>query len=257
MKVSVFFTLLVTFLFQPFALAAQNNEALPDLVTQWLELESQTGKLIVDWNSQKTLLDQKIELYQSEKSALEELIEKSNAKTDNIDEKRLALISEQEKLEKQQALTESAIELASSQFQQIYRRLPPPLKESGADNLKSLQDNALNTSERMESLLSLLKLLDEFDSRIAIHKAPLELNGKRIMVNQYYLGLSQAWYISDDGEYMGMGYANKTEWQWLDKNTLAQYFNIEHISRQILALKNISENPTQAKYIDLPVLANP
>ena len=103
------------------------------------------------------------------------------------------------------------------------------------------------------------KAADEFNQRIAIHNTnmllPSSEGDSERLVNQIYLGLSQAWYISDDGEFYGIGRVEQSGWQWHHGAAAKQLLgsNNEGLSTDLLAIKAMLEKPTNASFIKAPL----
>ncbi|SMF22036.1 Protein of unknown function [Alteromonadaceae bacterium Bs31] len=231
-----------------------NSETLSALVTTWLGIESQKGKLLMDWNSRKATLDQRLELYSVEKETLSKLIQESEESMSATDQRRLELIAQQQHFESEQEKVHQLIHSIKQKMKAMQVRLPPPVAMQWEQKMLLLEGDHASASEQLEHILAMFKQADDFNQRIAVNKVSMDIAEQRIHVNQYYLGLDQAWYVSDDGEHYGLGFAGASSWRWLHNDELKAYFDDGNLADHISSLKRIIENPTEAEFITLPII---
>lgn len=228
------------------------------LMQKWIQLEGQKGKLQMEWAERKSELERRQQLLEVEKSALNEVLSETEASTSDIDQHRKTLLTDQEQLEQEQSLLAGQINQAVLSIQSFQHRLPPPLADEVGGKMALLDAN-LSQSEKLERLLSIFKLIDEFDQRVAIHKATIDLaanNGevaRSIRVTQVYLGLSQGWYLSEDASEYGYGRATQLGWTWWGKNEAEAELGRELNPQEIKNMIAIIENPTLADLVSLPI----
>jgi len=254
---------LLTFvLLFPILTEAAESTSLSELMTTWLNLESQRGKLITDWSERKQLLENRISLLDRETEVLKEMLNKASDDVSDVDERRQALTAEQQKLEQQQTLMRGAVDRAIIQLQTLSARIPPPLVQDWQKGLEQLNREELSLSEKLEKILSLSKSAEQFERRVAVHRDVMELPAedqtlRNVQVTQIYLGLSQGWYVNSTGDRFGYGYATANGWQWqhmTEKNQNTGDIDVD--AKQLLRILAMIENPTQAEYLTLPVSIN-
>lgn len=251
-----FFVLALTAL-SPMFVYAQSSDA--ELMQQWLDLESQKGKLQLSWQANEQALKNQLSLLKQEKQALNALLKTANAARSEVDTKRLALTEQQLAFEKNQQTVDAALKNAHLFVKRITPLLPPPLQNDWQTKTTQIEKTELPNSEKLERLLSMYKAADEFNQRIAIHNTNMRLPSSEgeseRLVNQIYLGLSQAWYISDDGEFYGIGRVEQSGWQWHHGAAAKQLIgsNSEGFSTDLLAIKAMLEKPTNASFIKAPL----
>jgi len=86
-------------------------------------------------------------------------------------------------------------------------------------------------------LLATLEKLTNFQSRIAQHQTIMTIDdGGEILAQQYYLGLSQGWFLSSDGKTAGYGYSGENGWVWQQENKIVEL--IKPLQRSLLQPKN-------------------
>ena len=239
-----------------FNVYADKFESIDELTEKWISLESQRGSASAAWQEQKLIFDQQIDLYSQHEKELIETIEQGKRNRTSVDNERLELIEKQSLLESKQAIIKQQINTAHYKIKRIQNRLPPPLKLQWQKELIHFEVNDKKPGESLETLLSLLKLLHEFEARIAIHKGNITNNqGKEVMVTQIYFGIARGWYLSENGEYYGYGESSATGWTWWhneEVNTIIPKFNRALINETLSIIKN----PQKAKLTSLPVRIN-
>lgn len=243
-----------------FAQQPNSSRQLDQLMSQWLDIESQKGRLQSEWNVRKTELERRLDLLDVEQDTLKETLAAGNKSTSEVDERRLTLLKSQNELESAQALLESQLQQTITLAQSLQPRLPPPIQAEWQEKLPALSNPGLNTSEKLEKLLGLFKLVEEFNDRVALHRSTLQVSGAdnkplELFVTQIYLGAAQAWYVSDDGSAYGYGRATPLGWQWWHGDAATAELGRELQPQSILSVRNMLENPTAAKLVALPVKA--
>lgn len=234
------------------------EQSLNQLMEQWLNIESQKGKLQLDWNTREQHLKQTHSLLSSEKSALEALLKKTDTAKSDVDTRRFELSEQQSLLEKEQREVKEQIHKASLFSRSFLKRLPPPLQVKWKEKLLLLIQEGATDSEKLERILTLYKMVNEFDEQVALNRTsmevPLDSGGKQnLLVTQMYLGVSQGWYVSDDGLHYGYGRAGLIEWRWWHNEAASAELGRVLSSEELLEFKSILEKPTTAKFINLPV----
>ncbi|KXI27302.1 DUF3450 family protein [Paraglaciecola hydrolytica] len=237
---------------------AKPNETNAELMQQWITLESQKGKLQTDWHERRQQLKQRLALFELEHEALQQIIKKSSEISSEVDERRLALVSEQTKLETEQQKVSQQLQHISENIEYLMLRLPPPIQEQWQQKITLINDSIASNSEKLERLLNLFILAEDFDRRIAINRTSMLLNNSpdnpiHMMVTQIYIGLSQGWYVNDDGSAYGYGRANKLGWQWWHQQDTQQVLGSPLSSKALLKIRDSLDNPTTATYLALPI----
>ena len=257
MKIFWLVGLIVTIVFNLTAHASDEKSA-AELMQQWINLESQKGKLQTDWSQRQQQLQQRLTLFKLEQDALEQVIKKSSEVTNDVDTNRLALTTEQSKLEAEQQQVSAQLALMTDNLQNLVNRLPPPLQQEWLKKIPLINASTNSNSEKLEHILSLFKLANEFDQRIAMHRTSMpitSLDGKaqQILVTQIYIGLSQGWYVNEDGAVYGYGRADQLGWQWFSQQDADSELGTVFPIASLIKLRDTLDNPTQASYLTLPV----
>lgn len=225
----------------PCVIADIRAEQIDALTQQWLHTEQQKSRLVSEWQSQKPMVEQRIELLQAEQKQLSEILQRRDEKSDKVDQKREALMAQQSTLEAQQAETDKLIQALAMRLDALEPRLPPPLQNDW--NSKANEES----SNQLRLQLARLSRMKEFNERTTLHSMRLTepSTGEEILVKQLYLGLSQAWFASSDGSYRGVGRVDNGIWRWTFRDDIS--------SGSILAAIAITEKQSPAQSIALPV----
>jgi hypothetical protein len=243
----------------PLIALVDTTNASEKLMDDWLNLEIQKGHLQSSWSQREQDLNQHLALLEIESERLKEVLARRTEVSGEVDQRRSALLQQQEQLEQEQSQLKAQLETALQGVKTIHPRLPPPLHSEWQTQLDQITPDVLNNSEMLERLLALFKMLEEFDSRVALHRGVLELPnsdqgaGSVVLVNQIYLGISQGWYVSDDGESYGYGRATPLGWRWWHGAESDQELGRSLNPETITQVRRILENPTTADFVALPV----
>lgn len=238
--------------------AAGEPDELSELMSRWISLESQKGKLQTQWNSRSLQLEQKLALFDAERESLQAVIDNSKKTGSDVDDRRLNLLKKQETLESEQTLLNARIQSTATALYTLMLRLPPPIQAQWQEKISLLNQADVSDSEKLERLLSLFKMANDFDKRIALHRTTMQVPAsdrttKTLLVTQIYMGLSHGWYVSDDGSFYGYGKANNLGWSWWHGSDASQELGHELNPEDLLKVRSILENPTQASYLPLPL----
>ncbi|HXS78684.1 MAG TPA: DUF3450 family protein [Gammaproteobacteria bacterium] len=205
------------------------------LTQQWTSLEHQKDVLRADWRTQKPVLEQQLRLIERETAELSALLETTAAQRDEVEQRRLELLTEQTKLEEEAAALDASLAQASVVLHSLQRDLPPPLATAWADELARL-DNTVDTStERFRKLIELLGQLEDFEAKITLNEVVMTLaDGRDHVVKQVYLGLSHGWYVTADQSFAAAGKPGPDGWLWTPVTDAAPIANIVGILEQRL-----------------------
>ena len=243
-----------------FDVLATSNQTLTELMDQWLSIESQKGQLQRNWTIQKRSLEQKLSLLKTEKAVLKSLLTQSSHEKSELDTQRLDLVKQQNTLEQAQQIVSNQLQQTSNVAFALLPQLPPPLQVVWQEKLMLLKQN-VSSSEKLERLLTTFTLVSEFDERIALNRTSMAIpinndTVQNVLVTQVYLGLSQGWYISDDGHFYGYGRSNLSGWTWWHNENADKALEQTLNAQGLLHLIDIMQNPTKASFLSLPIKIN-
>ncbi|WP_426357751.1 DUF3450 family protein [Pseudocolwellia sp. HL-MZ19] len=218
---------------------------LEQLVQRWLQIERQISELTVDGIQQESSMKQTLQLLEIEYQQLSASNESRQKNHSELTEKRTKLITLQSELETSQDLLSAQLNKINQQLISLQVQLPPPLLTSW-ENVGDLNNDSLETTEKLQIALDVLTRLIDFQNRISIHEMAIKhANGSEIWVTQLYLGAAQAWFVSNDLTYAGIGYPDVLGWQWeFDEN-----IDADQIAKGIA----VHKKQRAAQWIKLPI----
>ena len=215
------------------------------LVQQWLDIEQQNNRLNNQWLEAEPALKQQITLLKAEREQLKAVLDTSQKTTGNAANERTQLLAEQNTLEQDSQQMQTQLTLLRQTLAGIAPQLPPVLGQQWQEEAQALTDPN-DTALQLQVALAQLTKLMEFDNRISLHEEILTApNNKKVLVQQLYLGVARAWFISRDGDYKGIGSAVNGQWQWQFDDEL----DASHIKNAIA----IFEKQQASDFIALPL----
>jgi len=219
-----------TFLDQAVQIVVSEIDA---LTQQWTNLEHQKDVLRADWRTQKPVLEQQLRLIERETAELTALLETTAAQRDEVEQRRLELLTEQTELEEESAALDASLAQASVILHSLQRDLPPPLSNAWVDELARLDNNVETSTNRFRKLIELLGQLEDFEAKITLNEAVMTLSdGQDHVVKQVYLGLSHGWYVTADQSFAAAGKPGPDGWLWTPVTDATPIANIVGILEQ-------------------------
>jgi hypothetical protein len=201
-------------LYQGNALCSNDVLAYQSLVEDWLILERQSTALKKDWRQTMPLYKQRIKLLTAEKKLLNrQLVEQSSQKS-TVENEREQLILQQSNIEVEQQKMSLWLDNQWQKIQDTATQVAPPLFKSWQQQM-SIYNEDLPTSEKLSLVLQLWKNKKLFDQKVTQLQSVITTEeGKKILVEQLYLGSGLGWYVSADGTEYGLGQATPNGWEW-------------------------------------------
>lgn len=229
--------------------APSKVEQTDSLIKKWLAIEQQRNALINDWHQQEPLLKQRLTLLKQEQAQLEKDLATTIDNDSEVEKKRAQLLKSQNSMESGQALLEKSLVDYFQVIAEIHPQLPPPLFKAWQKKLSSAEFTNADITKKLNTLLELLEQLNDFEQRISHAETALVLptpqGDKEIMVQQLYIGLAQAWYVSLDGSLVGRGTPEENGWHWQADNSVD--------GETILNAIAMIERRSEAKFLQLPI----
>lgn len=205
------------------------------LTQQWTSLEHQKDVLRADWRTQKPVLEQQLRLIERETAELTALLETTAAQRDEVEQRRLELLTEQTELEEESTALDASLAQASVVLHSLQRDLPPPLANAWVDELARLDNNVETSTERFRKLIELLGQIEDFEAKITLNEVVMTLgDGQEHVVKQVFLGLSHGWYVTADQSFAAAGKPGPDGWLWTPVTDAAPIANIVGILEQRL-----------------------
>ena len=224
------------------------NEARTTL-DKWVETRQLISRTKSDWQSDKDLLQQSIDLYDRELKSIQEQMAKLGTNSAEVEKER---IQAEDSLKASNAGLDRATTLASDfegKITALVPRLPAPLQDILKPLLARMPSDAANTkmavTERMQVLVGILNELDKFNNAVTIFSEKRKTaKGEEVAVETVYVGLGAAYFVNDGGDVAGMGSPGPKGWEWSIRPELAAPV------RQVI---RIYRNEHPPRFVSLPV----
>jgi septal ring factor EnvC (AmiA/AmiB activator) len=215
---------------------------------KWVETRQLVSRTKSEWQSDKEMLQQTIELLNRELKAVDEQMTKLNTNTVQADKERAlaeaSLKSSNESLEKSKEFTTRFEE----QIRKLVPQLPNPLQDTLKPLLNRLPADAATTkmapTERVQVSVGILNELDKFNNAVSLfNEKRKNAKGEEVAVETVYIGLGAAYFVNESGDFAGTGTPGAAGWEWNVKPELAP--SVREVIR-------IYRNERPAKFIALP-----
>ena len=230
--------------------ATQAIDSTRNLVKEWVAAEKAISGEAAEWQHKQALLSDLRALTRTEIETLQQSIHEIEASATVADATRAALVSEQAALRTERQRIAAFLAEVEPKLLAIRPSLPTPLAEKLTRSYQRIpndpSDSALGIAERMQTVISLLTTINQFDRTITVHEELRTLdNGTTSEVETVYIGLGAAYSRTRSGKDAGFGQPGSDGWSWQSQATLAPAI------RDVI---DIAQNNTRdARFIALPV----
>jgi len=219
-------------------------------LNKWVETERLIYQEERDLRLKKELLQSRIDVVQRELSATRERVAEAEQQLAAASDEKAELTAESQRLDAAATrLAERAAEL-EDRTRALLTRLP----EAALERVRTLiaripadsTDTKLGVGDRYLNVVGILNELNKFNLEITPTSEVRRLaDGSGVRVDVIYLGLSQAYYVSEDLRIAGTGTAGPDGWAWTPANASA-----EAIARAIA----IYSGDAEAGFVRLPLI---
>ena len=232
------------------ALQAGNtlNEARSTL-DKWVETSQLISKTKMDWQSDREILEQSIQLFERELKSVEEQRAKLGTNSTQVERERTQ--AEASLKASTQALAQATRFAADfeGKITQVVPQLPAPLQGILKPLLNRMPTNSVSTrmqaAERVQVIVGVLNEMDKFNNAVTIfNEKRKNQKGEEVAVETVYVGLGTAYFVNDAGDFAGLGLPGPNGWQWNTKPELAA--TVREVIR-------IYRNESPARFVSLPV----
>lgn len=219
---------------------------------QAMEKMVQTRQLIsktqADWQADKEILDQTVQLFERELKLVEEQQSKLSTNSAQVEKERTQ--AEASRKASEEALTK-AREFATgleAEIKTLVPRFPVPLQDILKPMLNRLPADPANTkmapTERTQVLVGILNEVDKFNNGVAIFSEKRKNDkGDEVAVETVYVGLGAAYFVNEADDFAGVGSPGAAGWEWTNKPEIAP------LVREVI---RIYRNERAARFVPLP-----
>ncbi len=230
--------------------ASEEIESVRAITKEWVAVEQAISSEAVAWLEKQTLLEDLTTTTKVEIDKIQSALAEIEATRSAADILRKELITQQESLRKNQKTILSFLREMEPELKTFEKSLPAPLLEKLASLYQRLPGDpsttTLGIAERMQTVISILTGIHEFDRTITVSDEIRVLaDGTEGEVQSVYLGLGAAYYRTRSGEDAGIGYPNSQGWTWESQPELNEAI------AEVIAIVN--QSTQEVRFIDLPV----
>lgn len=236
---------------------AEDRSAELDSLRQTIDRYHETVRLISeekqDWELSKRLLEDRISLVEREIEGLEQSIASTREKLAQVKDESQELEAENEALKSFVGRVTAEISGMEGRVLGLLDRLPAPFQEEVKAVSQQIPEPGeevkknLVLGDRYRNVLFVLKTLLEKHSEVTVRREVHEVSdGRSVMVSSMYVGLSQGYFVNEDGTLGGIGSAGPDAWRWTMADASAA-----DIARAV----SIRQGEKIADYVALPVRA--
>ncbi len=238
-------------------LHGQNNEEIKEavlntrtLIQEWVDTRESISKRRSDWNVQKQIILNKIELLENEIENLQESIDDALSTANAATDQRSELNSREAELRQALRVVTTRLPEYEAQIQRYVDYFPEPLLSQIDTLVQALPKNRgpnTNTSagNRLAVIVGILNEVDKFNKTIKLTRNVREIAGTNRQVKTVYLGNAIAFYSDEEGINAGIGKPARNGWEWTERNDIAP---------QIARMVGVAEGTIKpATFVELPM----
>lgn len=228
----------------------QGVDATRGLLERWVETKRLVSKEEQEWRLGREILEDRILLLEREIGAIRERIGQAQESIDAAQGRRDELESERSRLvEVTDVLAQRAGELERDTVA-LERRLPDPLRERLRPLTQRLGrvdgETRVSLGERFQNIAGILNESNRFQREVLLGTEFRERPGRGpVEVSVLYFGLGQAFFVTADGSFAGVGRPGMDGWVFEERNDRAA---------DITALMEMARNRRTAAFVRLPVV---
>lgn len=195
------------------------------LMGKWIETQQLIARERNDWQQGRQILEDRLKLVKDEIAAIEESITAAKSKAAENDAARAAIVAESDALKSVADGLAASVTVMESGVHRIVKALPEPVKAKLAPLVERIPTDPATTkvtvAERFQNVLGILNEVNKSNTELTVNYEVRTLaDGKPAEVRALYIGLAQAYFLSNTGE-AGIGRPTADGWVWESANPIA------------------------------------
>lgn len=192
------------------------------VISKYVDTRQEIARAKNEWQSYRELTERRINLYEMEIEQLRETIDDAEADTTQAEREIDRIKDEISVLREANDLVDEALPDMEDKLRELNQYFPKPLKSKVQRMVQQL-GKGRQASDRMAVVIGILNEVDKFNSEFNFDTDEKTLDsGETKLVDVIYLGLAVAYYADSDGTIGGVGTPAEGEWNWEERNDLAQ-----------------------------------
>lgn len=228
---------------------ADGLESVRTPLEQWVQARQTIAKTRADWARDKETLAQSLALLERELSAVRDQTAKLDTNLTVVAEQRTAATVERERYQAAVEVARTRVGELETRVKKLAAVFPPVLLTTVQPLLNRFPADPAATNvaivPRVQALVTLLNEVDKFNAAVTTTEETRSTpDGRAIAVTVVYLGLGQAWFVNQAGDFAGTGVPGPSGWEWTVRNDLAP---------QLASALKMYRNEIPAEFVALPV----
>ena len=216
------------------------------MLGSWLEMQRAATDEATEWQWQKELIIQTLEIYKDERELLLKQIEASS-----VEKEAQELRSNEEALARAKTHIEQWREKLNAlkpRIRSLIAKFPPPLATLMSEEIEFFQSSAEDNdvAETLSMMTRVLSEAERFQRNVTQTTHTIALGEKTYDAKVVYFGLGRAYFLS--GASAGVGSPAAEGWEWTERGELRE---------QVALLIEVMEKTEQPQLISLPVQLKP
>jgi hypothetical protein len=195
------------------------------VMEKWIETQQIISKERNDWQQGKEILLGRLELMRKEIGSLREKIKETEKGLTDNNAKREGLLSQEDDLKATSTELTQVITSMEGEVRRLFKSVPDWVQSKLQPLHQRIPEDPDNTraslGERFQNVLGILTELNKVSTELNVTYEVRDLgNGKPTEVRALYVGLTQAYYVSAQGE-AGVGHPTPDGWKWEPSKAIA------------------------------------
>jgi len=196
-------------------------------LARWVETRQMISRLKAEWAEDRETLENTIALFKAQQERLDEKLAKVGEASRQVVKETADNEAQLKKYLAALDKLEALVGGFEAKLKAQVKNYPPPLasQELVAKVIELIPDDPKNTRtpliSRVQNLILILKAAQEFNSELHVLSEVRRKGEQDLQVRTIYLGLGQAWFVSEDGSFAGRGGPSPEGWQWTEDAGIA------------------------------------
>lgn len=194
-----------------------------DKLVKWVEIQKLISKESAEWEEQKAILSNLIELRKGEIAEFDEVIDLARDRVETVEQRNAELEGQLDAAQDWRKGFEVRVTRIEDALIPQLDLLPGVLIErieGAVERLRDRNDDG-DLQARFRDVLAILNECVAFNSDLHLTSEIREIEGSRVEVEILYLGLSQAWYVDRTNSRAGTGVPGSGGWVWTEDTRIA------------------------------------
>lgn len=205
---------------------------------KWVELQQVISKEKRDWQAAQDVLGQRIALLEGEIAAMEGKVAEARSGIEEVDATRRELVARDASFRRSQSALLDVVGRLEVKIGTLVAMTPDALRSRIEPLARRIPANPATTEltlgERFQNVIGILNEVNKFNQDVSVATEVRELpSGGSAEVQTLYLGLGQAYFVTQNGDAAGIGRPTPDGWTWQAADAMAG-----EIQRAIAILQN-------------------